>query len=167
VIISIAGPSKCGKSELAEEQVINHNVPVTYIATLPNEDIFYERISVHQERRPEHWRLIEVDTTLIRILKDAIAPSPHAILLDGLAVYTGRIIDSFLKKGQPIELIIEEIKRELFVFFEIIRNMKNDLWIVTNTGINKQKSIDMWNAIYQINDLVFSESEHVHYIGIS
>ncbi len=60
-LISITGPTRSGKSQLAEF-LITEQDPVTYIATSkprPNDPEWKKRIELHRKRRPNSWTLIE------------------------------------------------------------------------------------------------------------
>ena len=60
-LISITGPTRSGKSQLAEF-LISEQHPVTYIATSkprPNDPELQKRIDLHRKRRPDIWSTIE------------------------------------------------------------------------------------------------------------
>ena len=60
-LISITGPTRSGKSKLAEF-LISEQESVTYIATSkprPNDPDWQKRIDIHRKRRPDSWTLIE------------------------------------------------------------------------------------------------------------
>ena len=60
-LITISGPTKSGKSQLAEF-LIKEQDSITYIATSkPREDDpeWQRRINMHRGRRPDNWKLIE------------------------------------------------------------------------------------------------------------
>ena len=60
-LITITGPSKSGKSQLAEF-LIKDQESITYIATSKprkNDLEWQNRISIHRQRRPDTWKLIE------------------------------------------------------------------------------------------------------------
>lgn len=66
----VLGGARSGKSSLAEQYAVASNLPVTYIATAQALDTeMIDRISRHQQQRPQHWRLIESPL----MLADAIA----------------------------------------------------------------------------------------------
>ena len=59
--ITITGPTRSGKSKLAEFLISDHDA-VTYIATSkprPNDSDWQDRIDIHRQRRPDSWTLIE------------------------------------------------------------------------------------------------------------
>ena len=60
-LITITGPTKSGKSQLAEF-LIKDQESITYIATSnprENDPEWQKRISIHKQRRPDTWKLIE------------------------------------------------------------------------------------------------------------
>ena len=60
-LVSITGPTRSGKSHLAEFLLKDKN-SVTYIATSkqrPEDQEWVKRIDLHRKRRPNHWTLIE------------------------------------------------------------------------------------------------------------
>lgn len=55
------GGARSGKSSYAEG-LLAHRGPIDYVATAPDrpgDDEWAERVRIHRERRPEHWRTIE------------------------------------------------------------------------------------------------------------
>jgi len=93
-LISITGPTKSGKSKLAEFLFTEQN-PVTYIATSkprPNDSDWLNRINLHRKRRPDSWTLIEHPTDICT----AIEPikGNQSILIDSL----GGLVEHHLLK---------------------------------------------------------------------
>ena len=69
-IVLVSGGVKSGKSEFAE-YLASKEKKVTYIAlseNRPKDELWKEKIRVHQSRRPKSWKLIETDN-LIPIIK--------------------------------------------------------------------------------------------------
>ena len=93
-IILVSGGVKSGKSEFAEYLASKEN-NVTYIAlseSRPNDNLWKEKIRVHQLRRPKSWRLIETEN-LIPIIKVDMG----VLLIDSLG---GFIVNSLKKKDE-------------------------------------------------------------------
>ena len=93
-LISITGPTRSGKSQLAEF-LISEQDPVTYIATSkprPNDSDWQKRIGFHRKRRPDCWKLIEhpkdISNTIESIKGD------QSILIDSL----GGLVEQHLIK---------------------------------------------------------------------
>ena len=101
-IITITGPTKSGKSQLAEF-LIKDQEYVTYIATSkprtgdPNWD---RRIEIHRKRRPEYWNLIEHPLDICKVIESIRVK--ESILLDSL----GGLVEQYL--------ITNDIEWELF-----------------------------------------------------
>ena len=91
-IILISGPTKSGKSILAEKILSDHS-DVVYIATSVNrtgDSQWEDRIQVHKERRQSFWRTIEVNKSILNSLRNI--KLNEAILIDSL----GGIVESSL-----------------------------------------------------------------------
>ena len=83
-LTSITGPTRSGKSQLAEF-LLSEQDPVTYIATSkprPNDSDWQDRIDIHRERRPDSWTLIEHPKDICNVI-DSIKGN-HSILIDSL-----------------------------------------------------------------------------------
>ena len=83
-LISITGPTRSGKSKLAEF-LITEQDPVTYIATSkprPNDPDWQKRIDLHRKRRPDSWKLIEHPKDICKIIESA--KGNQSILIDSL-----------------------------------------------------------------------------------
>jgi adenosylcobinamide kinase/adenosylcobinamide-phosphate guanylyltransferase len=118
----VTGGARSGKSRYAEGLAHAHDGPVVYLATAelrPDDTEFAERIRLHRERRPAHWRsadsgpdlaaairLHAAEDTLLLI--DCLGmwlmqfcgeddftpawPAARAAMLEALAVATGRVV---------------------------------------------------------------------------
>ena len=83
-LISITGPTRSGKSQLAEF-LLTEQDPVTYIATSkprPNDPDWKQRIDLHRNRRPDRWTLIEHPKDICKVI-DSIKIN-QSILIDSL-----------------------------------------------------------------------------------
>ena len=70
-LISITGPTKSGKSQLAEF-LVKEQKSVTYIATSKprlNDPVWQKRIDLHRMRRPDSWKLIEYPKDICKEIK--------------------------------------------------------------------------------------------------
>ena len=91
-IILVSGGIKSGKSEFAE-YLASKEKNVTYIAlseNRPNDEIWKEKIILHQLRRPKSWKLIETEN-IIPIIK----VDKGVLLVDSLG---GFILNNLKKK---------------------------------------------------------------------
>ena len=83
-LISITGPTKSGKSKLAEFLITKQD-PVTYIATSkprPNDPDWQQRIDLHRKRRPVSWSLIEHPKDICKAIESI--NGNESILIDSL-----------------------------------------------------------------------------------
>ena len=95
-LVSITGPTRSGKSKLAE-YLISLQDQVTYIATSkprPNDSDWQDRIDIHRGRRPDSWALIEHPKD-ISIAIESIKGN-HSILIDSL----GGLVEQHLIKDE-------------------------------------------------------------------
>tara|TARA_Y100001968_G_scaffold271156_1_gene262680 strand:+ start:1864 stop:2421 length:558 start_codon:yes stop_codon:yes gene_type:complete len=91
-LVSITGPTRSGKSKLAEF-LIKEQDPVTYIATSkprPNDSDWQQRIDLHRMRRPDSWRLIEHPKDICKTIQSI--NGNESILIDSL----GGLVDNHL-----------------------------------------------------------------------
>ena len=83
-LISITGPTRSGKSQLAEFLIRNQEF-VTYIATSkprPNDLDWQKRIDLHSMRRPDIWSTIEHPKDLCKEIQSI--EGNESILIDSL-----------------------------------------------------------------------------------
>ena len=96
-IILVSGGVKSGKSEFAE-YLASKEKKVTYIAlseNRPKDELWKEKIRVHQLRRPKSWKLIETENLIPNIKVDI-----GVLLIDSLG---GFIVNSLKKKSDDWE----------------------------------------------------------------
>ena len=83
-LISITGPTRSGKSQLAEF-LIKEQDSITYIATSrprPNDPDWQSRIELHKKRRPDRWKLIEHPKDICKVIESI--RGNESILIDSL-----------------------------------------------------------------------------------
>ena len=83
-LVTISGPTKSGKSQLAEYLIKEHKF-ITYIATSkPREKDpeWQKRINLHRKRRPNSWNLIEYPKDICQTICDI--GNTESILIDSL-----------------------------------------------------------------------------------
>ena len=83
-LISITGPTRSGKSQLAEF-LIKKQQSVTYIATSkprPNDPDWQQRIDLHRKRRPDRWKLIEHPKDICKAIESI--SGNESILIDSI-----------------------------------------------------------------------------------
>lgn len=87
--VLVVGGARSGKSSWAEAQFADREID--YVATSyadPDDAEWAERIRLHRERRPAHWRTIET-MDVAGVLRDDGPP----VLVDCLAVWITRVLD--------------------------------------------------------------------------
>ena len=92
-LITISGPIKSGKSQLAEF-LIKDQLFVTYIATSKprqNDKEWDMKINIHRRRRPDHWKLIEYPLDICNAIEQI--QTKDTLLIDSL----GGLVDQHLK----------------------------------------------------------------------
>ncbi len=104
-LITISGPTKCGKSQLAEF-LIRDQESITYIATSKprrNDPEWEKRINVHRNRRPSSWNFIEHPSDICKDIKSL--ENNASILIDSLG---GLVEQHLMKKEDQWELFQRE-----------------------------------------------------------
>ena len=94
-LITISGPIKSGKSQLAEF-LIREQKSITYIATAKprtNDPDWQRRIDLHRKRRPLSWKLIEHPQDICKSI--ASIDENESILIDSL----GGLVEQHLIKN--------------------------------------------------------------------
>lgn len=106
----ILGGARSGKSRYAEMQAVNGGKQVIYIATATiGDDEMEQRISLHQQRRPDCWQLIEEPLYLSKALRASDGVS-HCILVDCLTLWlSNSLAESAIDRGQQQNELIETL----------------------------------------------------------
>jgi adenosylcobinamide kinase / adenosylcobinamide-phosphate guanylyltransferase len=87
-LILVTGPARSGKSEWAEAIALNSGAAVIYIATAqtdPADPEWQARIDQHRQRRPNHWKTLDVPVHLADSIEQASATS--CLLVDSLGTW--------------------------------------------------------------------------------
>tara|TARA_B100001250_G_C19789680_1_gene785858 strand:- start:1601 stop:2158 length:558 start_codon:yes stop_codon:yes gene_type:complete len=95
-LITISGPTKSGKSQLAEF-LIKEQKSITYIATsIPrdNDPEWQERVKLHKKRRPDDWKLLEYPLDICKAIQSI--DKNESILIDSL----GGLVEQFLMEKE-------------------------------------------------------------------
>ena len=88
----ILGGARSGKSRLAEQLANASGLPVTYIATSqPLDGEMSERVSLHRQRRPADWGLIEEPLALAAVLRTEAAEG-RCLLVDCLTLWLTNLL---------------------------------------------------------------------------
>ena len=106
-LITISGPTKSGKSQLAEF-LIKEQESITYIATSKkrtNDEEWQRKIKFHKKRRPQCWKLLEHPEHICKEIESL--GENESILIDSL----GGIVEQYImKKEREWELFQNEFK---------------------------------------------------------
>ncbi len=97
-LVLVAGPTKSGKSELAEFLLTGHQ-SVSYIATSinrQNDSEWQKRIKVHKQRRPSHWKLLEAPLDICKYVGSL--SQNESVLIDSI----GGLIEQHLNESNEI-----------------------------------------------------------------
>ena len=120
-IIIISGPTKSGKSQLAEF-FIKDQLSITYIATSRpriNDPEWQRRISIHKKRRPDSWKLIENPQDICKAIESS--RNDETLLLDSL----GGFVEKHLNENHDYWELVQ------LRFLNCLK--KNDLGIIVVT----------------------------------
>ncbi|MBM4055345.1 MAG: bifunctional adenosylcobinamide kinase/adenosylcobinamide-phosphate guanylyltransferase [Planctomycetes bacterium] len=98
----ILGGARSGKSSFAEN-LAKHYKTVVYAATAEiNDDEMRERIRIHRERRPSHWKTVESPYDLEKVVIDQNKKT-DLILIDCITLYiTNLLLRQEKKDALPI-----------------------------------------------------------------
>ncbi|MEL6929648.1 MAG: bifunctional adenosylcobinamide kinase/adenosylcobinamide-phosphate guanylyltransferase [Cyanobacteria bacterium J06600_6] len=91
----VTGPSRSGKSELAEVLASQLSESVTYVATAAIDESDREwqaRIEKHQQRRPSNWKTLTASTDLAACLEGA--STSECLLIDSLGTWIANFMES-------------------------------------------------------------------------
>ncbi len=168
-LITITGPTRSGKSQLAEF-LIKEQQSVTYIATSKprsNDPEWERRIKAHRERRPDCWALIEHPEDICKAIESV--GTDQSILIDSLGglvehhlikddvqweLFQNNLIYSLTQKDLCIFVVSEEIgwatvpstpighlfrERHCSLASLISRHSTNSWLAVNGTAINLNK----------------------------
>jgi len=80
------GGARSGKSGFAEQEVIDIDLPTTYIATATASVSMAERIALHREQRPDDWVTAEVPLELSETLTQ-LDSKQSVIIVDCLTLW--------------------------------------------------------------------------------
>ena len=120
-LITISGPTKSGKSQLAEF-FIKDQLSITYIATSRprlHDTEWQKRISIHKKRRPSNWKLIDNPRDICKAIESS--RSDETFLLDSL----GGLVEQHLNDKR------DDWESFQFKFINCIRNKDLGIIVVT------------------------------------
>ncbi len=123
----VLGGARSGKSRYAEQQAINSDKQVIYIATAEAKDAEMQtRIIRHRQDRPQHWKTVEEPIKLA----DTIAKHSSentCLLIDCLTLWLTNIL--FDIQGELNQTVFE---KETNALFDRLLTFSGQLIMVTN-----------------------------------
>jgi adenosylcobinamide kinase / adenosylcobinamide-phosphate guanylyltransferase len=93
-ITLVTGPCRSGKSEWAEELASQSGKAVVYVATAqdnPDDLEWQNRIALHQQRRPAHWKTLAIPIEVAVIIQSAEAS--ECVLVDSLGTWLANCLE--------------------------------------------------------------------------
>lgn len=129
-IILVSGPVKSGKSNFAEQLIIDSQAEsVAYIATQANEfldDEFKRRIDKHQQSRPSHWETIERFKGLDKLIELADDKQLYQyILIDCVTLWVNNLFFDHLSRYYRSKYKLEHTPEE-FDLDEFVESFSNE-----------------------------------------
>ncbi|MFK3974578.1 bifunctional adenosylcobinamide kinase/adenosylcobinamide-phosphate guanylyltransferase [Pseudomonas sp. NPDC087358] len=123
----ILGGARSGKSRLAERLASESSLQVVYIATSqPLDGEMNQRVTLHRQRRPASWGLIEEPLELARVLKQSAAQD-RCLLVDCLTLW----LTNLLMLEDP-----QRLTQERQALLECLAELPGEIIFVSNeTGL--------------------------------
>lgn len=123
----ILGGARSGKSAYAEKLAAVSGLAVTYIATAQvYDDEFGQRVQHHKDRRPSHWKTVEVPHQLAATLQKEAAPN-RCLIVDCLTLWLAQCI---CPECAPTEGVDWQLQRKLLL--EALPTLAGTIIFVSN-----------------------------------
>ncbi|MBW4516852.1 MAG: bifunctional adenosylcobinamide kinase/adenosylcobinamide-phosphate guanylyltransferase [Timaviella obliquedivisa GSE-PSE-MK23-08B] len=93
-IILVTGSCRSGKSEWAEGLATQSGKAVSYVATAqtdPDDSEWQNRIALHQQRRPAHWKTLAIPVEVAVTIQSAEAS--ECLLVDSLGTWVANCLE--------------------------------------------------------------------------
>lgn len=93
-IILVTGPCRSGKSEWAEGLAIQSGRSVIYVATAqadPDDLEWQNRIALHQQRRPAHWKTLSIPVEVAATVQST--SDSECLLVDSLGTWLANCLE--------------------------------------------------------------------------
>ncbi len=172
MIVLVTGGVRSGKSHHAEQMVVGFD-HVHYVATGPDEQTepdpdWAERLRLHRQRRPRHWRLHE--TTDISAV---LAGTDEAVLIDCLGTWLTRLMDaghwwdrSGREAAQAIDASVDEVLVQLRA--RRVRTSQPTVLVTNEVGLgvipSHRSGALFRDLLGTLNRRVGQECEEVHLV---
>lgn len=133
----ITGGARSGKSAFAEKLALTGAGKVTYIATMEavvSDCESAERISRHRQRRPPHWRTVEVPLDIHESLAHVIEGS-EVCLIDCLSLYVSNLLLRHDQAQLPAQDLEESISSSATQLLQAIGELEATQFIVVTNEV--------------------------------
>lgn len=116
-ITFILGGGRSGKSQFAIKLARSYTKSVVFVATASFQDReMRERIKLHRENRPSHWKTIEEPKSLVSLFKN-LPKKIDLIIIDCLTIFISNLLldkrsDSYIEN--EVILILKMLKKSKF-----------------------------------------------------
>jgi adenosylcobinamide kinase/adenosylcobinamide-phosphate guanylyltransferase len=132
-ITFILGGARSGKSHYAQQLASQRGKNVLFIATAQAFDAeMQQRITAHQQERPQHWRTLEVPLNVSQALAHHRYPA-EIILLDCLTLLVSNILlASGTEENVDEQRVTEAVDREVNELLDWVATHSADWIIVSN-----------------------------------
>ncbi len=130
-LILVLGGARSGKSAFAERLASQLGERVLYVATAQAlDDEIRERIRMHRERRPAHWRTLEAALRVGAALRETVQ-SGEVVLLDCLTLLVSNTV---LAAGENVTLAEAQprVVNEITALLEVARGHDAPVIVVSN-----------------------------------
>ncbi len=131
-ITLILGGARSGKSRYAEKLATESGLPVTYIATAQvYDDEFQQRIALHQQSRPAHWKTVETH----HHLADTLLAETHAnncVIVDCLTLWLAQCICPDCVPTEQVENTAQFWQNARKHFLAALPNCQGNIILVSN-----------------------------------
>jgi adenosylcobinamide kinase/adenosylcobinamide-phosphate guanylyltransferase len=105
--ILVSGGAKSGKSNFAVKLAQELGEEVVFLATCnPQDEEMRRKVALHQKSRPSHWKTIEKERNVTRVLS-SLENSCQVVIIDCLTI----LISNLVLAGKKDEEIKDEIKK--------------------------------------------------------
>ncbi len=159
-LVMVTGPTKSGKSELAEFFLNGHKC-VSYIATSvirQNDSEWQKRIEIHRNRRCAHWKLLEPPLDICKYISSLT--QKESVLIDSIGglveqhlsyssdkweAYSNELVDCLSDRKRLIIIVAEEVGWGIVPSTSIGHLFRERLSVISS--ILAKRSVKKWLAI--------------------
>lgn len=165
----VTGGVRSGKSQFAEELAAGYE-RVLYVATGKAWDGEMEqRIVLHQQRRPEHWGLLEVAEQLADPLAVAEQSEWDCLLVDDLSTWVSQVLMSLPETEWRSAATREQLLQEAARLAEMLERSAGHAVVVTSeTGLGGVAMSPLGRAFQdllgEVNQIVAKRADQMYLV---